>query len=121
MPWGRKIIVKVRKPIPPMKWVSLRHINNPWSRDSMSWRMVAPLVVYPDIISKKASVKDGIAPESRNGKVDTPQMMLQPNTVTTTASRIVNSRKIGLKNLSGAPNANTISMLIKIGWKSFSS
>ena len=62
IPWGRKITVRVKNPMPPSRWVWLRQNNNPWGTISISVRMVAPLVVYPDIISKKASVNDGMVP-----------------------------------------------------------
>jgi len=62
MPWGRNMTVRVRKPMPPRRWVWLRQKSRPWGTISISLRMVAPLVVYPDIISKKASVKEGMDP-----------------------------------------------------------
>ena len=45
MPWGRKMTVRVRKPMPPSRWVSLRQNSSPWGTTSMSVRIVAPLVV----------------------------------------------------------------------------
>jgi len=57
---GEKMIARVKNPIPPSKWVWLCQNNKPWGTASMSFRIVAPVVVYPDIISKNASVNDGI-------------------------------------------------------------
>jgi len=45
MPWGKKMMVKVRKPMPPSRCVSLRQNSRPWGTTSMSVRMVAPEVV----------------------------------------------------------------------------
>ena len=39
----------------------------PWERDSMSVRIVEPVVVNPETLSKTASTNDGISPEIQNG------------------------------------------------------
>jgi len=54
-------------PMPPIQWVRLRQNRMPRGRDSMSERMLAPVVVKPDMVSKKASVKEGMA-EMRKGR-----------------------------------------------------
>ena len=40
-----------------------------WGNDSMLFSIVAPVVVNPDIVSKKASVTDGIFPLNQNGSI----------------------------------------------------
>ena len=54
-------------PMPPIQCVRLRQKSRPCGTASMSVRMEAPVVVKPDMVSKKASVKLGIAPESMKG------------------------------------------------------
>ena len=44
-PWGRKMMVSVRNPMPPSRWVSLSQNKSPWGSASISVRMVAPVVV----------------------------------------------------------------------------
>ena len=44
-------------PIPPSQWVMARHRRRLCGTASISVRIVAPVVVNPDIDSKKASVK----------------------------------------------------------------
>ena len=55
-------------PMPPIQWVRLRQNRMPRGRDSTSVSMLAPVVVKPDMVSKKASVKEGMAPEMRKGR-----------------------------------------------------
>ncbi len=43
-------------PRPPIHCVRLRQKSSPLGRDSMSLMMEAPVVVKPDMVSKKASV-----------------------------------------------------------------
>ena len=56
-------------PMPPIQCVILRQKRTPWGTASTSRRMDAPVVVKPDMVSKKALVKSGIAPESMKGSV----------------------------------------------------
>ena len=48
--------------MPPTQWVKLRQNSRPFGSDSTSVRMVAPVVVKPDTVSKKASSSDGMQP-----------------------------------------------------------
>src|SRR5664280_1790176 len=60
-------------PIPPSHWVMLLQNRIPCGIDSILGSIVAPVVVKPDIDSKKASPKPGIEPLIRNGNV--PKML----------------------------------------------
>ena len=51
-----------RTPIPPIQWVKLRQNKPQWDIASTSSSMLAPVVVNPDIVSKRASVMLGISP-----------------------------------------------------------
>ena len=53
---GSTATVSTTIPIPPSHWVSERQNSTDRGRASMSVRIVAPVVVNPDIVSKKASV-----------------------------------------------------------------
>ena len=51
-------------PMPPIQCVVLLQNRMLCGMTSISCRMEAPVVVYPDMVSKKASVKLGMAPEN---------------------------------------------------------
>ena len=51
--------------MPPIQWVKLRQNKIDLGKISMSVRMDEPVVVNPEIDSKKASVNPGIVPENR--------------------------------------------------------
>ena len=65
-----------RTPIPPIQCV--KHLQNiiPWDIVSTSLRILAPVVVSPDTVSKSAFVNDGISPDITNG--------IQPNILSST-------------------------------------
>ena len=60
---GRTAMVKKTIPSPPIHWVRERQNSSPRGRASTSLMMVAPVVVKPDIVSKKASVKEKLSIE----------------------------------------------------------
>jgi hypothetical protein len=51
---------KTNTPIPPIKWAKLRQKRREWVSTPVSVRIVAPVVVKPELISKKASMTLGI-------------------------------------------------------------
>jgi hypothetical protein len=51
-------------PIPPIQCVRLLQKRIPAGSASISSRIDAPVVVYPEIVSKNAFVSDGMAPEN---------------------------------------------------------
>ena len=57
---GSSAMLKNTMPRPPIHCVRLRQKSKPWGRASMLSRMLAPVVVKPDMVSKKASVTLGI-------------------------------------------------------------
>ena len=65
---GRMANDRTMMPMPPIQWVRLRQNRMPRGRDSTSVSMLASVVVKPDMVSKKASVYDGMAPENTKGK-----------------------------------------------------
>ena len=56
-----------RTPIPPIQCVKLRQKSIHLDNASTSDKMLAPVVVKPDIVSKSASVNEGISPDQKNG------------------------------------------------------
>ena len=64
---------KTKTPMPPIQWVKLR--QNSALRDNASTfsKMLAPVVVKPEIVSNRALVNEGISPLNQNGR--------QPNTL----------------------------------------
>jgi len=62
-PIGRMAMTNTRTPMPPTQWVKLRQNRMPRFSDSTSVRMVAPVVVKPETVSKKQSTKLSMEPE----------------------------------------------------------
>ena len=57
---GRIAIINTRTPMPPIQCVKLRQKSKDFGRASTSERIEAPVVVKPDTVSKRASMKFGI-------------------------------------------------------------
>jgi hypothetical protein len=55
--------MKTNIPMPPTQCVKLRQNNIHRGKDSTSGRMLDPVVVNPDTVSKKQSMNFGIVPE----------------------------------------------------------
>ena len=59
IPWpsviGRTAMTNTSTPMPPTQWVKLRQKRHPRVRCSTSVRMVEPVVVKPETVSKMAS------------------------------------------------------------------
>ena len=80
---GSTISMNTSTPIPPTQCVRQRHSMEAWDSASTSLRMVAPVVVKPETVSKSASTKNGISPLSTNGSAPiTARMSQQSATVT---------------------------------------
>src|SRR5574344_890467 len=79
---GRSATVSATIPMPPSQWDWQRHRLILLGRDSMSERMVAPVVVNPLTLSKTASVIDGIAPLENNGRAPKRLAKIQPSATT---------------------------------------
>ncbi len=62
---GNIAIVSTIIPIPPIQCVALLQKRIPFGIDSMSVKIEDPVVEYPEIVSKKASVILGIAPDNK--------------------------------------------------------
>ena len=54
--------------MPPIQWVKLRQNSMEWLMPSTLVRMEAPVVVKPETVSKKASMKLGISPLITKGR-----------------------------------------------------
>ena len=59
---GTIAITNANTPIPPIKWVNDLQNNKHFDRCSTSLYIVAPVVVNPDTVSKKASKNDSLSP-----------------------------------------------------------
>ena len=62
-----KVRRKTSTPIPPIQWVKLRHISMQWGSTSTSFKILAPVVVKPETVSKRASMGLLITPLKRKG------------------------------------------------------
>ena len=69
----------VKKTIPkaPTHCISERQKRMPWGRHSTSAKTVAPVVVKPDVDSKKASVTSGKQPCMRKGNMPKSEKITQ--------------------------------------------
>ena len=74
---GRIAIDKTMIPIPPIHWVSERQKSSPWVITSKSGIIVAPVVVKPETVSKKASKKFGISRLITNGNAPINEAKIQ--------------------------------------------
>ena len=68
VPRGTSASRKTNTPMPPIQWVKLRQYKRLLSRLSTSDRMEAPVVVKPETVSKKASIKAGISRDRKKGR-----------------------------------------------------
>ena len=73
-------------PIPPIQWVKLRQNSIQWERASTSSITLAPVVVKPDTVSKRALTKFGIAPERKKGRAPIRLIIIQLSPVATQPS-----------------------------------
>ena len=84
---GRMAMVKKMMPSPPIQCVMLRQNKVPWGRESMFERMVTPVVVKPDMFSKKASAVLVQAPVKSKGNMPMREKIIQVKVTMRKASR----------------------------------
>ena len=101
-------MVRTMMPMPPSQWVRLRQSSSPRGWASMSDRMDAPVVVNPDMDSKKASVKESNPPRAK-GRAPKQAQAAQPRATMTMPSRWLMARGPGRRkpSMSRAP-ASTV-------------
>ena len=68
---------KTRMPIPPIQCVKLRQNREAWESASTSVRMLEPVVVNPETVSKKQSTREGISLLKKNGSPPKKERMIQ--------------------------------------------
>jgi|GEM_PF-3273277 len=76
-------------PMPPIQWLSERQKRIDFGSASTSVSMEAPVVERPDMVSKNASVGEGIAPETTNGTAPTTDASSHVTVTRKNPSRIV--------------------------------
>ena len=84
---GSTAIINTSTPIPPIQWVKDRQKRLALESPSILFRMEAPVVVRPDMVSKNASTYDGISPESTNGSAPKADMTSHTSVTVTNPSR----------------------------------
>ena len=90
---GTMASMNTSTPMPPSQWVKLRQNSRHFGRSSTARRMLAPVVVKPDIVSNTASRYDGIAPEAVKGTAPMSEMRIQLSATITKPSRACSSRR----------------------------
>ena len=76
---GRIRSMNTNTPIPPIQCVKLLQNKRPCPSGSTSDRIVAPVVVNPETVSKNASIYPGIAPLITNGSAPNALNRIQDN------------------------------------------
>ena len=76
--FGIIAIINERIPIPPIQWVKLLQKRIDFGIELISLNIDAPVVVKPDAVSKKASIKLGIQPLKTNGSAPKTETSIQP-------------------------------------------
>ena len=118
---GRIATVSTSTPMPPIQWVNDRQNSTPLGRDSISVRIVEPVVVNPLTASKYASARQGIAPENQAGSAPNRDSTAQLSPATAMPSRALRSGRRGLSRYAGsAPQPAVIKMVYTKGSTSFS-
>ena len=84
---GMMAMTNTSTPMPPIQWVKLRQNSKPRHRPSMLVRMLAPVVVKPEAVSKTASTYRGICPDMAKGNAPNRDMSTQLNPTITKPSR----------------------------------
>ena len=84
---GMMAMTNTSTPMPPIQWVKLRQNRSPRQRPSMLVRMLAPVVVKPDAVSKRASTYRGISREMVKGMAPKRDMSTHPRPTITKPSR----------------------------------
>ena len=80
---GSTISMNTSTPMPPTQCVRQRQSMEAWLSASTSPRMVAPVVVKPETVSKSASMKNGISRLRTNGSAPMTARMSQHNATVT--------------------------------------
>ena len=114
---GRINNIKITTPIPPKKCVEERHNKRLLGKDSISDKIVAPVVVYPDTLSNHALIREKSPPHNTYGNIPNIQDSTQENTIIKKPSfRLI--FECLRTNISGnRPVVNVITALNKSGEK----
>ena len=81
--------------MPPIQWVNERQKRPDRERPSTLFRIEAPVVVKPETVSKKASIKRGMSPPSTKGSEPSSDMASQASPTAAKPSRAKISRVRG--------------------------
>ena len=86
-PMGSTAMANTSTPMPPTQWVKLRQNAVERCSASTSVRMLEPVVVKPDTVSKKASTQEGMSPDSTKGTAPNTDSSTHAAATTTRPSR----------------------------------
>ncbi len=93
---GKIAKVRTKIPIPPNQCVKERQKRSPLGKLSISGITVAPVVVKPETVSKKASTKLGTLPEKTKGKAPKKEVSVHPKVTTKIASLALSREDVAL-------------------------
>ena len=112
--FGISASVSTSTPMPPTQWVKLRQNSSPFGSASTSVRIVEPVVVKPEVASKKQSTSEGMLPWKKNGSPPKNDTRIHPSATIAKPSR---ARRLSLRGRSSdksPPTAIVIAMEIRI-------
>jgi hypothetical protein len=108
---GKISNIKITTPIPPRKWVDERQNSNPLGRLSISVRIVAPVVVYPDTLSYHALIRENSPPHNTYGNIPNTHERTHENTIIVNPSLILISSYLRTKIRGNKPVVKVITAL----------
>ena len=108
---GRIAIENRMIPMPPSHWIMLRQNSIDSGSPSICFRTVEPVVVNPETVSKKASVRPVKVPPNRNGNDPKRDAMIQPSDTIRKPSRWLICLWVeGKQTISARPHSRVMSM-----------
>ena len=90
--------------MPPTQCAKLRQKSVPWLSASTSVKIVEPVVVKPETVSKNASINDGISPEITNGSAPNALISTQTSATMARPSRAKMVVFLGVRRLAARPS-----------------
>ena len=112
--------IKTRTPIPPIQWVKLLQMSMQRGRTSTSLSMLAPVVVKPETVSKRASMGLGIVLLMTKGMLPIRLKVIQLKATVTKPSRLWKTWFCGFLRVRAIPMTQLTRMVMTKAAVSFS-
>ena len=113
--FGSTASTNTSTPMPPTQWVKLRQKRMPWVSASTSVRMLAPVVVKPDTVSKNASTNRGICPLMVKGRAPNRESRIQLAPTIQKPSLAYMASFLGLRSVRSLPTTRSMAITMPKG------